>query len=289
LPWPPSLGRKRSIWPTGADPVAAGLAFSQGRGLDAVLIAAATSSSDPVRQAAQMSRQRGRIVLVGVTGLELSRADFYEKELTFQVSCSYGPGRYDPNYEEKGQDYPFGFVRWTEQRNFEAVLQMMADGRINVEPLISHRVPLAEAQRAYQLLTDDPQALGILLTYPEETSRICGARCLSRPAGLPRLRLGPTAVCGVIGAGNFASRVLLPALAKTEARLHTIASGGGTSAAIAARKFSFAQATSDTAALLQDEAVNTLFILTRHNSHARLNGRGVAGGQTCFCGKAAGA
>ena len=150
---------------TGTDSVAAAMAFANGRGVDGVLITASTKSSDPVHQAAQMSRKRGRIVLVGVTGLELNRADFYEKELTFQVSCSYGPGRYDPQYEEKGQDYPFGFVRWTAQRNFEAVLQLMADGKLDVKPLISHRVPIEEAPRAYQLLTEDKSALGILLTY----------------------------------------------------------------------------------------------------------------------------
>jgi predicted dehydrogenase/threonine dehydrogenase-like Zn-dependent dehydrogenase len=265
----------------GTDPVAAGLAFSQGRGLDAVLIAAATSSSDPVHQAAQMSRQRGRIVLVGVTGLELSRADFYEKELTFQVSCSYGPGRYDPNYEEKGHDYPFGFVRWTEQRNFEAVLQMMATGQLNVEPLISHRVPLAEAERAYQLLTDDPQALGILLTYPEQEPDLRRTVPVTDRPAAPSIAVG-SVVTGVIGAGNFAVRTLLPALAKTEAALHTIASGGGTSTAIAARKFNFTQATSDTETLLHDEAINTLFVLTRHNSHARLTAAALQTGKHVF-------
>jgi predicted dehydrogenase len=263
----------------GTDPVTAGLAFSDGRGVDAVLIAAATSSSDPVRQAAQMSRQRGRIVLVGVTGLELSRADFYEKELTFQVSCSYGPGRYDASYEEKGQDYPFGFVRWTEQRNFEAVLQMMAAGRINVEPLISHRIPLDEAERAYQLLTDDSQALGILLTYPEQTADLQRTVAVATPVVATT---GTRPTVGVIGAGNFASRVLLPALAKTEANLHTIVSGGGTSATIAARKFKFAQASSDTEALLHDETVNTLFVLTRHNSHARLTAAALQAGKHVF-------
>jgi threonine dehydrogenase-like Zn-dependent dehydrogenase len=123
----------------GEDPVAAAMAFSRGRGVDAVLLTAATSSSEPVAQAAHMCRKRGRIVLVGVTGLELSRADFYEKELSFQVSCSYGPGRYDPAYEEKGHDYPVGYVRWTEQRNFEAVLDLMASGALDVKPLVSHR------------------------------------------------------------------------------------------------------------------------------------------------------
>src|SRR5262249_30368578 len=151
----------------GEDPLAAGLAFSHGLGVDGVLITASAKSDEPVHQAAQMSRKRGRIVLVGVVGLNLQRADFYEKELTFQVSCSYGPGRYDPAYEVQGHDYPLGFVRWTEQRNFEAVLQLMADGKLDVKPLISHRVPQAQAQEAYRLLTDDSAALGILLTYPE--------------------------------------------------------------------------------------------------------------------------
>ena len=140
--------------------------FSRGRGVDAVIITAATRSNEPVHQAAQMCRKRGRIVLVGVVGLELSRADFYEKELSFQVSCSYGPGRYDPRYEEQGQDYPVGFVRWTEQRNFEAVLDMLADGRLDVAPLMSHRFALAEAERAYAVVGGAEPSLGIVLEYP---------------------------------------------------------------------------------------------------------------------------
>ena len=151
----------------GEDPVAAGLgAFSRGRGVDAVIITASTQSNDPMHQAAQMCRKRGRIVLVGVTGLALSRADFFEKELSFQVSCSCGQGRYDADYEEKAHGYPVGFVRWTEQRNFEAVLDMMAAGRVAVQPLISHRFPIAEAEQAYALVGGSGPSLGILLTYP---------------------------------------------------------------------------------------------------------------------------
>jgi threonine dehydrogenase-like Zn-dependent dehydrogenase len=150
----------------GVDPVAAGMAFSRTRGVDAVLITASTKSSDPVHQAAQMCRKRGRIVLVGVTGLDLSRADFYEKELTFQVSCSYGPGRYDENYEQKGQDYPFGFVRWTEQRNFEAVLDLMAQKKLDVQPLVTHRFPFEDAPQAYELISKGKEPyLGIILKY----------------------------------------------------------------------------------------------------------------------------
>ncbi len=147
----------------GEDPVAAAQTFSRGRGVDAVIITASTKSSEPMHQGALMCRKRGRIVLVGVAGLELSRADFYEKELQFQVSCSYGPGRYDPDYEEKGQDYPVGFVRWTEQRNFEAVLDMLAEGRLDVKPLLSHRFSLDEAVNAYDLVTGSEPSLGILL------------------------------------------------------------------------------------------------------------------------------
>jgi threonine dehydrogenase-like Zn-dependent dehydrogenase len=134
---------------SGEDPVSAGMRLSRGRGVDGIIITASTTSNDPVSQAARMSRKRGRIVLVGVAGLALNRADFYEKELSFQVSCSYGPGRYDSSYEVKGHDYPLGFVRWTEQRNFEAVLDMMASGQINVKPLITHRYAFEDAPSAY--------------------------------------------------------------------------------------------------------------------------------------------
>src|SRR5205085_2126866 len=121
------------------DPAQAAAAFSESRGVDAVIITTATTSNDPLHHAANISRKRGRIILVGVAGLALSRNDFYEKELTFQVSCSYGPGRYDPDYEEGGRDYPIGFVRWTEQRNFEAILELLATPRLRVEDLITHR------------------------------------------------------------------------------------------------------------------------------------------------------
>ena len=265
---------------TGEDPIAAAQAFASGRGVDGVLITASTKSSDPVHQAAQMCRKRGRIVLVGVTGLELNRADFYEKELTFQVSCSYGPGRYDPKYEEDGHDYPFGFVRWTAQRNFEAVLQLMADGKLDVKPLISHRIPFEEAERAYQLLIEDKSALGILLTYSGQpdmarTVQLAPEKPItSKSAGM--------ITTGMIGAGNFAISTLLPALKKSNALFHTIASASGTSAAIAGRKYGFQQATSDYQTILTDPAINTVFITTRHNSHARMVMEALAAGKHVF-------
>ncbi|PDV99973.1 bi-domain-containing oxidoreductase [Candidatus Chloroploca asiatica] len=269
----------------GTDPVAAGMAFSEGRGVDAVVITASTKSSEPVHQAAQMSRKRGRIVLVGVTGLELSRADFYEKELTFQVSCSYGPGRYDELYEQKGQDYPFGFVRWTEQRNFEAVLDLMASGRMDATPLISRRVPLVQAPAVYQELVTDRSLLGVLLTYPDVQPALEQVvQVQPRIAKAPLARSTPQhqVAVGVIGAGNFASLVLIPAVVKTGARLEAIATTTGRDAAIAARKFGFAQAVSDYRKILEHPAINTVFILTRHNTHARLIVEALAAGKHVF-------
>lgn len=273
----------------GMDPIAAGLAFSGGRGVDAVLITASTKSSEPVHQAAQMSRKRGRIVLVGVTGLELSRADFYEKELTFQVSCSYGPGRYDPAYEQRGHDYPLGFVRWTEQRNFEAMLDLMASKRMDVTRLISQRVPLTGAPQAYQSLLTDRSQLGVLLTYPDTINIAATVAVLPVAAKTdskgspPRVAsTGKAPVVGMIGAGNFARLILLPALAQTPARLKIIASRGDPSSALAARKFGFAQATSDYHTILQDPEIDAVFIATRHDSHARLTIEALQAGKHVF-------
>mgnify|MGYP000296170803 CR=1 FL=1 len=267
----------------GVDPVAAALAFSHGRGVDAVLITASTRSSEPVHQAAQMCRKRGRIVLVGVTGLELNRADFYEKELTFQVSCSYGPGRYDPNYEERGHDYPYGFVRWTAQRNFQAVLDLMAGKKLDVELLISRRFPLDQAPEAYRLLLADRSLLGVLLTYPDTVDLRPTLSVADRPSPIPsRQSPTPNPVVGVIGAGNFASLVLLPALSKTSARLKTVASGNGITAAAAARKFGFQHATSDYLTILDDPEINIVFIATRHNTHARMAAEALQAGKHVF-------
>ena len=251
----------------GEDPVAAGMAFSRGKGMDAVLITASTKSNDPVTQAARMSRKRGRIVLVGVTGLNLSRADFYEKELSFQVSCSYGPGRYDSNYEEKGQDYPLGFVRWTEQRNFEAILDMMADGRLDMKPLISHRFAFSDALKAYQTLTDEPNALGILLQYPQQSADVLRADRVVLSDKTP-VYLPNEPVCGFIGAGNYASRILIPAFEKAGAKFHTIVTSGGVSGVHHGKKAGFAEASTSVEGMLANPAINTVAIVTQHNSHA---------------------
>jgi len=227
----------------GEDPVVAGQVFSQGRGVDGVIITASTTSSEPVHQAAQMCRKRGRIVLVGVAGLELSRAEFYEKELTFQVSCSYGPGRYDPAYESGGRDYPLEFVRWTAQRNFEAVLGMLAAKRLDVAPLISHRIPFVQALEAYRVIGGSGPSLGVILEYsaqPNDTDAASRKQTVSLTRSLhPITGSTETPVVGFIGAGNYAMRALLPALKLTKVRLKTIASCGGVTGAHAGQKFGF--------------------------------------------------
>ena len=265
---------------SGQDPVAVAQSFSRGRGVDAVIITASTKSNEPVHHAAQMCRKRGRIVLVGVTGLELSRADFYEKEITFQVSCSYGPGRYDPNYEAKGWEYPVGFVRWTEQRNFEAVLDMMADGRINVRPLVSHRYSLNEAEAAYEIVGGAEPSLGILLSYP----RIDDPALLQRTI---KLSDAPTpadkrATLGVIGSGNYAGAVLIPAFKATGATLVSVASSAGVSGMHAGRKFGFIETTTDTEQVFADTRINAIVITTRHDSHAKLVLKSLAAGKHVF-------
>ncbi|WP_417449435.1 bi-domain-containing oxidoreductase [Kordiimonas sp.] len=265
----------------GQDPVQVAESFSRGRGVDAVIITASTKSSDPVHQAATMCRKRGRIVLVGVAGLELNRSDFYEKELSFQVSCSYGPGRYDSRYEDEGHDYPVGFVRWTEQRNFEAVLDIMAAGTLQLADLKTRTFPVDSAPEAYQFLLNDKQALGVLLDYPAQ------AEAASRQKTLPLERGGRRAgasapVLAAVGAGNYAGRMLLPAFAKTEARLKTVASSGGVTGTHYGKKLGFEQTTTDTEALFEDQDVDAVIVGTQHNSHGRFVIDALKAGKSVF-------
>ncbi len=253
----------------GQDPVAAAEQFSRGRGVDGVLVTASTRSDEPMHQAATMCRKRGRIVLVGVVGLKLSRDDFFKKELTFQVSASYGPGRYDPEYEEKGRDYPPGFVRWTEQRNFEAVLDLMADRALDVQSLVTHRFPIDRATEAYDLL-GDPDALGIVLEYPERSGEDLenlrqGTVMLN---GASSSRAGSEPRVAFLGAGNYGSRVLIPAFKKHGASLRTIVSGSGVTAVHHGKKAGFARAVTDEKEVWTDPDVNTAVIVTRHDLHA---------------------
>lgn len=266
----------------GGDVLTAANTFSRGAGVDAVIITASTKSNDPVSQAARMCRKRGRIVLVGVVGLELSRADFYEKELSFQVSCSYGPGRHDPAYEEGGQDYPIGFVRWTEQRNFEAVLDLMASGALDVAPLISHRISLEKADEAFALLTSDEPSLGILLEYQPDTApeRLAKRSVTLAPAPEP----GKASIA-FLGAGNYAGRVLIPAFKTAGAKLRTVVSGGGVSAVYFGTKHGFAEASTDDTNVLEDANIDTIVIANRHNVHARQVLGALRAGKHVFCEK----
>ena len=249
------------------DPVIFARSFSRGRGVDGVLVTAATQSDEVMHQAAEMCRKRGRIVLVGVVGLKLRRDDFFKKEITFQVSASYGPGRYDSFYEEHGNDYPVGFVRWTEQRNFEAVLDMMDSGALDVQPLITHRYDIKNAIKAYTLL-DDPSALGIVLNYPAQDQvklKKSTVKLLSKSSTM-RVKAAPC--IGFIGAGNYASRILIPAFKETESVLDTLVTSGGISGVHHGNKNSFLTASTSIDDVLNNESINTVAIVTRHDAHA---------------------
>ncbi|MCD8186103.1 MAG: bi-domain-containing oxidoreductase [Rikenellaceae bacterium] len=244
-------------------------------GADAVLITASAKTDDIMHQAAEMSRQRGRIVLVGVVGLNLRRDDFYKKELSFQVSCSYGPGRYDDNYEQKGHDYPPGLVRWTEKRNFEAVLFAISSGLLDVKPLISEVVELENYGQIY----GDMKKKGVIasiLQYPENIRKETTVNIDSAPF------TGTGGKIGIIGAGNFTSATMLPALKKAEAPIKYIASAQGLSAKILAKKAHVEFATSDYRQILEDPQVDTVIITTRHNSHAKMTLDALRAGKNVF-------
>lgn len=247
--------------------------FSANRGFDAVLICADTRSNDPVELAGAIARDRARVVATGAVGLNFPRKVYYEKELSFVNSRSYGPGRYDRSYEEQGQDYPIGYVRWTEGRNFEAVVNLLASGKLQVQPLITHRFPIERATEAYEVITGkrDKPFLGVVLTYPEgrkEEERGKEERrvVFHSPSGaVNSVRLG------VLGAGLFANATLLPAVKKVDGiELVGIASASGLHAQHAAKKFGFAYAASSDDAILDDPNINTVAILTRHNTHMEL-------------------
>ena len=260
------------------DPVETAVAFARGSGVDAVLIAASTRSDELIHQAAQMCRQRGRIVLIGVVGLHLKRADFYEKELTFQVSCSYGPGRYDQNYEERGEDYPAGFVRWTENRNFEAVLDLMAQGRLRVQDLVTREVDFEDVRAAYDALTEGSE-LGILLRYaePDREEELTRSVSVHR-----RAARAEEVTIGVIGAGSFARRQMLPALVRAKARVKWVASATGVTAAHTARRFDVERSTTDYRHILDDAEVDAVMIATRHHLHAPMVVEALEAGKSVF-------
>ena len=255
----------KAINPKEEDLISISNTFSKNRGVDGVLITANSKDHQIIRDSAAISRKRGRIVLVGVVGLEINREDFYEKELTFQVSCSYGPGRYDSDYEEKGKDYPFPFVRWTEQRNFEAVLDLMASGSINVKPLISYRLDFEEAHQGYRKL-DDRSTLGILFNYPNNKLD------LEKESFVELRKQHPSKQdinISFIGSGNYASKVLMPSFKKEKVDFETIVNDGGISSAQQGDKFNFKFSSTDINKALNEDT-DIVVIATRHNSHSDL-------------------
>ncbi|NID12795.1 bi-domain-containing oxidoreductase [Fibrivirga algicola] len=261
--------------PSHTDVIKAVMTLTGGVGADGVVITASTKSTttrtdEIMTQSARMSRKRGRIVLIGVVNLHLNRADFFEKELSFQVSCSYGPGRYDSAYEQAGLDYPLPFVRWTENRNFQTILQLLSTGQLQVAPLISQIVPLTDYQQIYgQLGASGSHTIASILSYPdtpEATARLGTSITLRE-----RATIVPSAgVVGLIGAGSFAGATVLPALRKAGATLHTIASANGMSGTLLAKKYGIPHSTTRYQTLLDEPAIDLCVITTRHNSHARL-------------------
>lgn len=276
------FGAKSACVADGADPVQAALAFTRGVGADGVLITASAKSDEIMHQAAASCRKRGRIVLVGVVPLNLMRSDFYEKEITFQVSCSYGPGRYDPVYEGQARDYPRGYVRWTVARNFEAMLDAMAEKRIDVKPMVTKVMPQAEAAAAYDAIVNDGSILGLVMTYPQQpapTGRIITLPATKDGKSKP---LGGKPIVGVIGAGNFTKLVLLPAIQAAGAPIKAVASAGGVTGFHAARKFSADEASSDHRQLLESPDVSAVFITTRHSAHAGMVVEALQAGKHVF-------
>jgi predicted dehydrogenase/threonine dehydrogenase-like Zn-dependent dehydrogenase len=253
--------------------------WSRGRGADAVLITAGTSSNDPITMAGDISRQKGRVVVVGMVGMDVPRGPYFSKELSLQISMSYGPGRYDTEYEERGQDYPFGYVRWTEGRNLEAFLDLAANGSLQLERLITHRFSIDRGEDAYKLITGETKEpyLGIVLQYDTERSIEERIEITRRPAAKQ-----DKVVVGMIGAGGYARGMLLPAFRSNGVDLRSVNTASGVTATNVAREFGFASAVSSPDLILGDEAINLVVIATPHDTHAELARRALERGKHVF-------
>jgi predicted dehydrogenase/NADPH:quinone reductase-like Zn-dependent oxidoreductase len=261
------------------------LQHSAGHGADSVLIAAQTASNDPVNLAGVVARNRAVIAAVGTVAMDIPRRTFYEKELDFRISRSYGPGRYDAAYEQKGIDYPIGYVRWTETRNMEAFLKLLADRKLDLQSLISHRFPITQAHSAYDLITGKTQEafLGVLLSYPEDahdTQHINIKASGARVDGEKSIRVG------LLGTGSFAVGTFLPALKPVRGvELVVAGAANGSHARHAAEKFGFQSCTTDEIDVISNPSVNTVFITTRHHLHARQVITALTAGKHVFCEK----
>ena len=265
--------------------------FTRGRGFDHVLICAGSKDNDAIELAGRLCRDRGDVIAIGAVGLEIPRKIYYEKELRVVVSRSYGPGRYDANYEERGQDYPIGYVRWTEGRNMESFVDLIADGKMDVRSLITHRIPIAEGEKAYSLITGKTREpfLGVLLQYPESAEPP-----LSLPVPVSKVRLQPQPAdtkpnIGVLGAGNYANATFLPVMKASADRctLKSIASRNGGSARHSAEKFGFEKVETDGAAVLSDPEISDVVLLTPHSLHAAQAVEALENGKNVYCEKPA--
>lgn len=259
---------------------------THGLGVDSVLIAAATGSSEPLEVAARVARDRACVVAIGATGTDLPRKAFYQKELQFSVSRSYGPGRYDSRYEEQGNDYPEGYVRWTEGRNLQAFLQLMAQGKVVVDPLISHRFPISSAEEAYSLILreSEEQSLGIVIEYPGEHELV--ARVQTRAAKSAPRDSAPAVRVGLLGAGNYVKSTLLPAIRNVAGTdMVAICAASGASAMHVARDYGFEFATTNASEIIYHSQINTVVVATRHHLHAAQTVAALDAGKHVFCEK----
>ncbi len=272
------------VAPSNGDAVKVVESFTRGIGADAIIITAGTSSNAPIESAIKMARKKGRVVVVGAVGMDLPRSPFYEKELEITISCSYGPGRYDPNYEEEGYDYPAGYVRWTENRNMSAILDLIAAGKLNVERIITHRFPITDVPKAYDLITGkvDEPFIGVLLTYPEREGKdlrrniAVGSRKQTGASQSSALQLG------FVGAGSFAQGHLIPHLTKLNLDLVSAVTATPANARSVAEKFGFAEASTDSLAVIEGKNTNALFIATQHDTHGDYVARALQAGKQVF-------
>ena len=259
----------------GTDQVKFVESITYGVGADGVIITASNKSNEIISQSARMCRKRGRVVLVGVIGLDINRADFYNKEITFQVSCSYGPGRYDEEYEQKGNDYPIGFVRWTEKRNFEAVLNAISNGSLDVKPLITKKIPLREYNTIYGDMGAS-KSIASILEYNDTKAPVSTVNINDKSF------TGNKGVIGIVGAGNFTSATILPNLKKLNAEIKYIASSGGLSSTTMAKKYNIANSTTNYKEILKDEEVDLVLVTTQHHMHAKMTIEAICAGKSVY-------
>lgn len=253
--------------------------FNNGHGFDSIIITAAAPTNDPIELSAVLSRKKGKIVVVGAVKMDIPRdPDFYRKELDLRMSCSYGPGRYDVNYEENGIDYPYGYVRYTEQRNMETFLDLISQGTINVKGLITHRFEISQAEKAYDIVmgkVDEPH-IGILIEYPESKDKLSTMVSMAKPISLNAVNIG------FIGAGSFAQSYLIPTTKSWGASLDTVVTSKGITAKNVAAKFNFVNASSSPKDVFCQDTINTVFIATPHSSHAQYAIEALKSGKNVF-------